>query len=301
MEIEQEEANFPNFGGVATRADGDPARADVVFIQAPYEGSVSYGGGTARGPAAILEASRQVETRDEETGMGLEDLSFALGSTVVPGPDEGPKDYAAGVEIAVGRVVEAGGIPFLLGGEHSVSIGAVRAVRRRHPQAHVLSLDAHADLRERYEGDDHAHACVMRRLHADGPVTVVGVRSYSHGEAAYAKDARDLTLIPARRVTREGLGAREIVAGLGPKVYVTVDVDGLDPSVVPATGTPEPGGLGWWDALDLLREVFATREVVGMDIVELAPVPGLHASEFAVARLCAKMLSYHAIGRRGRA
>jgi agmatinase len=297
----EEEANFPNFGGVATRADGDPARAGVVIVQAPYEGSVSYGRGTAGGPAAILEASRQVETRDEETGVGLEDLSFALGSTVVPRPGEGPREYSAGVEIAVGRIVADGRTPFVLGGEHSVTIGAARAVRRRFPRAQVLSLDAHADLRDSYEGDDHAHACVMRRLHADGPVTIVGVRSYSHDEAAYARSASGLRLVPARRVTREGMPAAEIVAGLAPEVYLTVDVDGLDPSIVPGTGTPEPGGLGWWDALELLREVFAARVVVGMDVVELAPVPGSHVSEFAVARLCAKMLSYHALGARGRA
>ena len=297
----EEEANFPNFGGVATRADGDPGRADVVIVQAPYEGSVSYGLGTAGGPAALLEASRQVETRDEETGVGLEDLSYALGATVVPKPGERPREYSEGVEIAVGRVAAAGRLPFLLGGEHSVTIGAARAVRRHFPRAHVLSIDAHADLRETYDGDDHAHACVMRRLHADGPVTIVGVRSYSHDEATYARDARDLTLLPARRVTRDGVTAGEIVGSLGPEVYLTVDVDGLDPSIVPGTGTPEPGGLGWWDVLELLRELFAKRRVVGMDIVELAPIPGTHVSEFAVARLAAKMLSYHALGARGRA
>lgn len=294
-----EESGFPNFGGVATRSDGDPGRADVVIVQAPYEGSVSYGGGTSAGPAAILAASCQVETRDEETGVRLEDLSYALGATVVPRPDEPPREYTDGVEIAVGRVVSEGRVPFLLGGEHSVTIGAARAVRRRFPRAHVLSLDAHADLRDALDGDDHAHGCVMRRLHADGPVTIVGVRSYSAGEADYAREAKGLTLIPARGVTREGLGAAEIVAGLGEEVYVTVDVDGLDPSVVPGTGTPEPGGLGWWDALELLREVFARRRVVGMDVVELAPIAGAHASEFAVARLCAKMLSYRALGARG--
>ncbi len=295
----EEAADFPNFGGVATRSDGDPSRAEVVIVQAPYEGSVSYGRGTAAGPAAILAASRQVETRDDETGIRLEDLSYALGSTVVPRPGEPPREYADGVEIAVGRVVAEGRVPFLLGGEHSVTIGAARAVRRRFPRAHVVSLDAHADLRDVLDGDDHAHGCVMRRLHADGPVTLVGVRSYSAGEADYARDAKELTLIPARRVTREGLRAAEIVAGLGAEVYVTVDVDGLDPSVVPGTGTPEPGGLGWWDALEILREVFATRRVVGMDVVELAPIAGAHASEFAVARLCAKLLSYRALGARG--
>jgi agmatinase len=141
----------------------------------------------------------------------------------------------------------------------------------------------------------------MRRLHGGGPLTVVGVRSYSAGEAEYAAAAADVRLVPARAVTRDGASARDFVAALGPEVYVTVDVDGLDPSVVPATGTPEPGGLAWWDVLDLLRELFAARRVVGMDVVELAPVPTGHRSEFAVARLVAKMLSYRALaGARAR-
>jgi len=294
-----DEATFPNFGGVPGRAGGDPARADVVFVPAPYEGSVTYGAGAAGGPAAILAASRQVETRDDETGVRLEELSFALGPAIVPRPGERPREYAAGLERAVGDVVQGGRVPFVLGGEHSVTIGAVRAVRARFPRAHVLSIDAHADLRDAYDGDDHAHACVMRRLHAGGPVTVVGVRSYSSAEAEFAASADGVTLVPARAVTRQGVGPREIVDGLGADVYLTVDVDGLDPSIVPATGTPEPGGLGWWDVLDLLRVLFASRRVVGMDLVELAPAPGVHVSDFAAARLVAKMLSYRALGGGG--
>ncbi len=292
-----DEATFPNFGGVPTRANGEVSRAEVVFVQAPFEGSVTYGRGTARGPAAILEASRQVETRDEETGVALEDLSSALGPVVEAAPAGGSRVYSEAVRSAVHDVVLAGRIPFVFGGEHSVTIGAARAVRDAFPRAHVLSLDAHADLRDSYAGDDHAHACVMRRLVADGPVTIVGVRSYSAAEAEFAKHAKNLWLVPARAITREGRRASDIVDDLGPNVYVTVDVDGLDPAIVPATGTPEPGGLGWWDALDLLREVFTSRRVVGMDVVELAPVEGFQQSEFAAARLVAKMLSYHQLGR----
>lgn len=287
-----DEATFPNFGGVPTNSAGDPARAEVVFLQAPYEGSVTYGGGTARGPEAILEASRQVETRDEETGVRLEDLSYALGPRIGASAGSGPRAYSEAVREAVRAVVTKRKVPFLLGGEHSVTIGAARAVREAHPRAHVLSLDAHADLRDSYDGDDHAHACVMRRLAEDGPVTIVGVRSYSAGEAEFARGANAVTLVSARAVTREGRSLSGIVDSLGPEVYVTVDVDGLDPAIIPATGTPEPGGLAWWDALDLLREVFARRRVVGMDVVELAPIAGSHQSEFATARLVAKMLSY---------
>jgi agmatinase len=252
-----------------------------VFVQAPYEGSVTYGGGAAGGPAAILEASRQVETRDEETGVLLEELAYALGPVVSPAPGERPKAYSERVGGAVRDVVAAGKVPFVLGGEHSVSIGAVRAVREAHPQAHLLSIDAHGDLRDRYDGDDHSHACVVRRLLEGGPATVVGVRSYSADEARFAAETPSLKLVPARAILRDGVRPASLVEGLGPSVYVTVDVDGLDPSVVPATGTPEPGGLAWWDVLELLREVFARRRVVGMDVVELAPEPALRSADFS--------------------
>ncbi len=289
-------ATFPNFGGVASRSGGDPAAADVVFVQAPYEGSVSYGGGTAAGPAAILEASRQVETRDDETGVDLEDLSYALGPVVEPTAGERPDAYADRVRSVVSGVQ---GVPFVLGGEHSVTIGAVRAVRERHPGAHVLSLDAHADLRDEYEGSDHSHACVARRLVDDGGVTVLGVRSYSGAEAEFAAARRDVRLVSAREAMRPGFDAASFVASLPDPLYFTFDVDGLDPSIVPATGTPEPGGLGWWEAMAVVREVFARRTVVGMDVVELAPAPGSARSDFAVARLVAKMLSYRAVAAEG--
>jgi agmatinase len=277
---------------VASRSGGDPARSEVVFVQAPYEGSVSYGGGTAGGPAAILEASRQVETRDEETGLDLEELSYALGPVVEPVPGEAPDVYSARVQAAVRSVA---GTPFVLGGEHSVTIGAVRAVREKHPRAHLLSIDAHADLRDEYEGNDHSHACIVRRLLEGGGATVVGVRSYSASEASFASGRSDVRLVPARAVTRVPFDTAAFVASLPDPLYVTFDVDGLDPSIVPDTGTPEPGGLGWWDALDLLREVFARRTVVGMDVVELAPSAGSSRSDFATARLVAKMLSYRAL------
>jgi agmatinase len=284
-----------NFGGVETRSGGDPARADVVIVPAPFEGSVSYGGGTARGPEAILEASLQVETRDDETGVRLEDLSFALAPSVEPaGPD--PETYVVAMEEAVRPIVRRGAVPLVLGGEHSVTIGAVRAARAEHGKVHLLSLDAHADLRDSYEGSGHSHACVVRRLLEGGRATVVGVRSYSAEEAAFAADNRNVALVSAREAMAPGFRAAELVASLGEKVWVTFDVDGLDPSIVPATGTPEPGGLGWWVALDLLREVFARRTVVGLDVVELAPIAGSHVSDFTAARLVAKMLSYRETG-----
>ena len=287
-------AEAENFGGIASRSGADPASADVVIVRAPYEGTVSYGTGTAAGPAAILAASAQVETHDDETGVNLEELSFALGPTLSPG-DLSPEDYSEAVRVHVRSLAESGKVPFVWGGEHSVTIGAARGVRDVHPRAHVLSIDAHADLRQSYGGTEYSHACVSRRLLDGGSVTIVGVRSYSAEEARFAARVSGLGLVPARDV-RRGMSLDGLVSSLGPKVYLTIDVDGLDPSVIPATGTPEPGGLSWDDALELLRRVFERRTVVGMDLVELAPVAGSHVSEFAAARLAAKMLTYRQAG-----
>jgi agmatinase len=285
-----------NFAGIPTRSGGRPAEARVVLLPAPFEGTASYGKGQAGAPRAILEASRQVETHDDEEGVDLEDLSFAVEKEITPeGPD--PRAYAERVRRAVAAVVGRGQVPFVLGGEHSVTVGAVRAVRERHPGAHVLSIDAHADLRDRFEGSDHSHACVGRRVLEGGPLTVVGVRNLSAEEASFAKTAPNLELVASRDVAAGHVRPDDVITGLGDPVYITFDVDGLDPSIVPATGTPEPGGLSWWDALDLLRAVFAERHVVGMDLVELAPAPGSRVSDFAAARLVAKMLTYH--GRPG--
>lgn len=285
---------FANFAGVATRSGGSPESSRIVIVQAPFEGSVSYGAGTSHGPRALLEASLQVETRDDETGVDLEDLAYALGP-VVDGRGGDPEDYAGRMTEALRPIVREGRIPFVFGGEHSVSIGAIRAVREAHPDAHVLSIDAHADLRESYGGTRYSHACICRRAIEDGPVTIVGVRSYSAEEAEFARRAKGLRLISAREVLQDVVSIREIVASLGKKVYVTVDVDGLDPAIIPATGTPEPGGLRWWDALELLRRVMKKRLVVGMDLVELAPAPGEHRSDFAAARLAAKMITYRSL------
>lgn len=285
---------FANFGGVATRSGGNPESSRIVILQAPYEGSVSYGGGAARGPRAILEASLQVETFDEETGVDLEDLAFALGP-VVDGHGADPEEYARRMEEAVRPIVREGRVPFTIGGEHSISIGAIRAVREAHPGAHVLSIDAHADLRDSYGETRFSHACVCRRALEGGPVTIVGVRSYSAEEAEFARTAKGLRLVSAREILSDDVGLREIVASLDKKVYVTVDIDGFDPSVIPDTGTPEPGGLRWWDVLELLRRVTRKRVVVGMDLVELAPPMGRHVSEFAAARLAAKMITYRSL------
>jgi agmatinase len=269
----------------------DP-RAPCAVLPLPYERTVSFGPGAANGPAAILDASHEVEDFDEELRAPL-----ALAVQTLPAPQfDGLGDEAAlaAIERAAAPELAAGRFLLSLGGEHSVTAPLVRAAAALHPGLTVLHLDAHLDLRDRYEGTPHSHACVMRRVRELGLETVhVGVRSWSAEEQSYAA-RHDLRPVTARGIAadRRGRWIGEVIGRLGPLVYATVDVDVLDPSLVPGTGTPEPGGPGWAEVLALLRRVFAEREVVAADIVELAPIPGSRVSEFVAARLGAKMLLY---------
>ena len=286
---------FPDFlGPDAPSAGPDKARFHVIPV--PLEASVSYGGGTARGPSAILTASRQVETFDGT------DIPAEVGiHTQAPVVCDGrPVEEALG-ELAdrVGRVVAEGGTPVVLGGEHTVTVGAVRALAQRFGKEFgVVQFDAHADLRDVYEGNPLSHACVMRRVHELGvPLFQVGVRSLCLAEAEFRK-SRGIECLDASAVARGGAPDGVLPPGFPDKVYVSFDVDAFDPSVLPATGTPEPGGLSWYDAVGLLSDVMSGREVLGVDVVELAPVARWPASDFTAAKLVYTMMGI--INRRAR-
>ena len=273
-------------------ASANPCSPYAV-LPAPYERSVSYMRGTARAPAAILDASVQTELYDEELGVTPQLAVQTLPEVdCVTGSDA---DALERIHSAALPVMRAGRFVLSLGGEHTVTVPLVRAATKAFGPVSVLQLDAHADLRNTYEGREYSHACAMRRLVDDGlRVVHVGIRSVCEEEARLIAERR-LPVIWARRIVSEP--AEKWIAtaleALGPKVYVTMDIDGLDPAIVPGTGTPEPGGLGWYPLLQLLRTVFAEREVVGADIVEVVPVPGMVVSEFVAARLAVKMLTYH--------
>jgi agmatinase len=194
------------------------------------------------------------------------------------------------VETEVGALLDAGQLPIVIGGEHSVTIGAVRAAASRYPDLTVLQVDAHADTRESYEGSAFNHACVMARAREQCAVVQVGIRSVDVEEMSaldpervlWAHELRDRPAVEwVPRVTRL----------LGPHVYVTIDLDAFDPSLVPATGTPEPGGLGWYQVNDLLSAVARSSRVVGFDVVELLPTRGEHASAFTAAKLVYRFLA----------
>ncbi|MBM3267094.1 MAG: agmatinase [Candidatus Sericytochromatia bacterium] len=279
-----------DFGGLEPEF-ADLATARAVVVPMPYEGTTSYRPGTKDGPLAILLASRQVELYDDE----LDAEPYKAGIATLPEIAPSRRDYQAPIEQtyeAVKEVLDRRQFPIVLGGEHSISAGSIRAAHEAHPDLSILQIDAHADLRDAYEDTPQSHASVMRRIcEMRIPLTQVGIRNISAEEMQFWKRERPTTIFWARDLARR-FDPAEIVATLSPRVFLTIDVDGLDPSIMPATGTPEPGGLGWYQVLDLLRELFRTREVVAADILELAPLPGNVAPDFLCAKLVYKLVGY---------
>ena len=286
--VEASGTTLPPFGGVEAATPLDRARAAVLPV--PYEASVSYGGGTARGPEAILRASTQVELWDDL--LGLEPYrSGIFTDAMLPVAGLPGEEAVAVVARRVGELMDGGTFVVMLGGEHAITPGGVAAAAKRHPGLTVLQLDAHADLRQEYQGDRHSHACAMARALEHAPVRALGIRNYSVDEAAWMRRG-----IPGYRIVHgwemDEASSLGLLAGLdGAPVYLTVDVDYFDPAIVPATGTPEPGGGAWWPTLRFLDAVFRRTRVVAADVVELAPIDGLHHADFTVARLV-----HHLIG-----
>ncbi len=259
-----------------------PVGAAFHVIPAPLEATVSYGGGTAGGPAAILNASDQLETWD---GVSI---PFDAGIHTAPTVDchSGIESALENIEATVGVALSCGARPIVLGGEHTVTLGALRALKKDVGLFGVVQFDAHADLRDSYEGTPFSHACVMRRALDDLglPLFQIGVRALC-GEEIAVRRQREVSYLDARDLYLNGIPEAPLPEDFPDKIYITFDLDGLDPSVIRATGTPVPGGIFWHDALTLLERVIRGREVLGADVVELAPAPGDHASDFAAAQL----------------
>ena len=267
----------------------------VAVLPVPFERTTSYGKGTAQGPAAILEASRQVEFWEEM----LRSEPWRIGiATLPPFAVETPDAAAAlgALEAEARRHLAAGKFLVTLGGEHSLTTAPVRAARAVHGELAVVQFDAHADLRAEYDGTPWSHASVMRRLHEDGvPALAVGIRALCDEEAALIAEKQLPTIWGWELPARERFLAE--LERLPEKVYLTFDVDFFDPSLMPATGTPVPGGGQWYPTLECLRELFRRKTVVAMDVVELAPQPGAHGADFLAASLVHKCLAYLQAGR----
>jgi agmatinase len=276
-----------NFGGLPhDRCRWEDSR--VVFLPVPYDLTSTYLPGSRRGPLAILEASTHMELFDE----ALEQETYRVGfHTLDPleAVATGPREMIGLVEKYVQRVVRAGKFPVLIGGEHSLSLGAARALKKKHPRLSFLQLDAHADLRESYEGTTFSHACAGRRLAEIGPLVQVGIRSLTRDEHLFIQKGKAKTLF-WHHLAQTPDWQEEVCRSLLPEVYVTIDLDVLDPAIMPAVGTPEPGGLDWKSLTGLLRLVAGQKKVVGFDVVELTPIPGLIAPDFLAAKLIYRFL-----------
>jgi agmatinase len=265
-------------------------QAQVVILPIPYEQTTTYGTGTKEGPQAIIAASRHMELYDEE--LDFEAFRFGIHTLrEIETVASGPQAMLERITEVTRDLLRHGKFVIGLGGEHTISFGLVRAFAERFPGLSVLQFDAHADLRDTYQGTPYNHASVLRRISELVPAVQVGIRSLSREEAEWVKSCGK-KLFYAAEVLGSPTIATAISEALTDDVYITICLDGLDPSIMPAVGTPEPGGLGWYDVLRIVRRVAETRHIVGFDVVELFPIPGNFAPDFLAAKLVYKVLGY---------
>jgi agmatinase len=286
-------------------------RSRVFLLPVPYEQTTTYLKGTAGGPAAILRASTQVELYDEV----LEAEPFRVGIHTLPPLDvSGPPETLVERLADCVRALPADRLPVVLGGEHTVTVGAARALNQRHSGLGFLVLDAHDDLRDEYEGSSLNHACVSRRLSELGPVVQVGIRSVSpdgrrlarfqhdagfspspsqgegRGEGSGHSLSHPVLTVTADHVHHRGMPTETILAALPERIYLSVDVDAFDPAYCPGVGTPEPGGLDWYQVTDLAAAVAKARRIIGFDVVEVRPLADQAATEFLAAKLIYRII-----------
>ena len=262
-------------------------KSKIVLIPVPYDGTSSWKKGADKGPKAFLEASENMELYDIETDSEVYKQGIYLSQPVTE--SSSPEAMVEAVTEKVKSYLNRNKFVTLFGGEHSISIGAIRAFSRHYENLTVVQIDAHADLRESYEGSKCNHACALYEANQTTNLIQVGIRSMDHSEKSVMNYDN---VFFAHEIESDDYWIEQAVERMTDTVYITIDLDGFDPSLFPATGTPEPGGLFWYETLRFLREVFKEKNVVGFDLVELCPSPALYASDFLAAKLYYKMLSY---------
>ena len=278
----------PNFLAL-TPQQSNPETARIFLIPVPYDSTTSYRAGARDGPAAIIAASAQMEDYDPELNLDLTTIGIHTTPALEPHM-AGPELMTRRIQQAVAQYIAPGRRIGILGGEHSLSAGSVHAHLNAHPSLTVLYLDAHADLRNHYQGTPWGHASGARRIHDRCPIALAGIRSLSLEERDYIRQNQ----IPTWQCPPPNtpLPADEILAALSNDIYISIDLDVLDPALMPAVGTPEPGGLNWHQLTTLLRQIAQSRRIIGFDICELAPADGPPACAYTAARLVAKLAAY---------
>lgn len=281
-----------NFGGIDEEQYSSFDSARVVILPVSYEGTVSYGTGTGAGAMAIVDASRNMELYDEETDAEVYKVGIHTQKEFLPRST--PEAMMESLYEHSKDLVKSGKFVCMLGGEHSVSAPVIKAHAEHYHDMSVLQIDAHADLRDTYDGTPHSHASIMARVVKDMriPSVQVGIRSISADEARSLESGLPTKIFWARDIVGKTGWIDEAIDSLTENVYLTIDIDGLDPSLVPTTGTPEPGGLGWYETLTLIRKLAAKKRVVGMDLVEYSYFENYDSPAFLCAKLVYKSLAY---------
>jgi len=262
-------------------------QAAFSVLPVPYEKTVSYSGGTGLGPSAIIEASDQLETWDGKSNPS------ALGIHTRPtiDCDQPAEQLIEAIAQDVKKILEAGSMPVVLGGEHTVTYGVIKGyLDAGYTDFGVVQIDAHADLREAYEGDPLSHASVMKRVIDENiPLFQLGIRAFCEEEMAI-REKHGVHYLDAEDLVPGNIQSFELPKDFPSQVFFTLDIDGMDPSVFPSTGTPVPGGLGWYQTLNLFKSVAQQRKIIGFDVMEFAPIEGFHAYDFAAAQLVYKLM-----------
>ena len=290
-------ASDKNFLGLESESLYAYESSKVVIQQVPYEYTSSYLQGSSKGPEAIIKASAYVECYDEE--LDFEVVEKVGIATLPPLNFDGVIDDKAVdlIEQSTEKLLNDDKFVVSLGAEHTVTLGFVKAFLKKYPDLSILQIDAHSDLRESYHDNIYSHASVMARINELGlTICQAGIRAQCKEEAQLIKDSKNIHTFYAHQIRSNPLWIEELVAPLGNNVYITIDADGFDPSIMPAVGTAEPNGLFWHETLELLKKVFKERNVVGFDVVECAPIEGSILSEYTLAKLVYKLIGYKFVG-----
>jgi len=264
----------------------DYPKAAIAILPVPYDGTSTWIKGADKGPAALIEASGTLEMHDIETGTDVSKKGIYTMSPVTE--SNSPEMMSKAVELAMEGLLEDKKFPVLIGGEHSVSVGAINAIAKQYPNVTILQFDAHADLRKTYEGSEYNHACAMHKAMEVAPIVQVGIRSMCEEESVFVKPEK---MFFRYQLRQNPAWQKDVLNQLSKDVYITIDLDVFDPSIMPSTGTPEPDGLLYHDVLSMIKMVANQCNIIGIDVVELCPNKSNKAPDFLAAKLIYQILS----------